>query len=69
MDLRGNIRWVSLTFDYTTDLVGEDSWEWTMAAGCQNMREWGIRFPERSGLNHNLADRFRENKKFKVVFE
>ena len=38
-------------------------------AGCQNTREWGIRFPERSGLNHNLADRFRENKKFKVVFE
>ena len=38
-------------------------------AGCQNTREWGIRFPERSGLNSNLADRFRENKKFKVVFE
>ena len=38
-------------------------------AGCQNTREWGIRFPESSGLNHNLADRFRENKKFKVVFE
>ena len=35
-------------------------------AGCQNTREWGIRFPESSGLNHNLADRFRENKKFKV---
>ena len=40
-----------------------------LVAGCQNTREWGIRFLERSGLNHNLADRFRENKKFKVVFE
>ena len=38
-------------------------------AGCQNTREWGIRFPESSGLNHNLADRFRENKKFKVFLE
>ena len=37
--------------------------------GCQNTREWGIRFPERSGLNHNLADPFRENKKFKVFLE
>ena len=36
MDLRGNIRWVSLTFDYTTDLVGEDSWEWTMAGSKKN---------------------------------
>ena len=38
-------------------------------AGCQNTREWGIRFPERLGLNHNLADPFRENKKFKVFLE
>ena len=37
--------------------------------GCQNTREWGIRFPESSGLNHNLADRFRENKKFKAFLE
>ena len=37
--------------------------------GCQNTREWGIRFPERSGLNHNLADQFRGNKKFKVFLE
>ena len=29
-------------------------------AGRQNTREWGIRFPERSGLNHNLAERFRK---------
>ena len=36
MDLRGNIRWVSLTFDYTTDLVGEDSWKWTMAGSKKN---------------------------------
>ena len=38
-------------------------------AGCQNTQEWGIRFPESSGLNHNLADRFRENKKFKAFLE
>ena len=31
-----------------------------LKAGCQNTREWGIRFPERSGLNHNLAERFRK---------
>ena len=37
-----------------------------LGPGCQNTREWGIRFTESSGLNHNLADWFRENKKFKV---
>jgi len=37
-------------------------------AGCQNTREWGTRFPESSGLNHNLADHFRENKKFNLIY-
>ena len=36
IDLRGNIRWVSLTLNYSTDLVGEDSCEWAMAGYKKN---------------------------------
>ena len=48
---------------------GKPKFQLWLATGCQNTREWGIRFPESSGLNHNLADRFRENKKFKAFLE